>query len=258
MPGLRTRRCRSRTTSSNVESGPPARVKAGGGGHSGRRRALRVTAQRRRCHGGLYRASLGAGRDDGLGDFRPVVHDHPPASGRLRDFVHRLDVGVGQRGFRRRGAGAARAARSRQADHRAVREVDGPHPAGQFRDGDGMGTPRFRRHRRPSDADHGHFGGGDHIHLGHRVADRHLLRGLSLFVPRLRVHVHRLHRARDSRVPAGARRHVRRLRVLRRERRRPLFARFHRSAVEHGEGVGPHQAPADSRPSSWALREPPS
>ena len=50
---------------------------------------------------------------------------------------------------------------------------------GQFRHGDGMGTPGVRRHRRPPDADDGHLGGGDHVHLGHRVADRDLLRGLS-------------------------------------------------------------------------------
>ena len=31
--------------------------------------------------------------------------------------------------------------------------------------------------------DHGHFRGGDHVHLGPRIADRDLLRGLPVFVP---------------------------------------------------------------------------
>ena len=105
-------------------------------------------------------------------------------------------------------------------------------------------------------ADDGHLGGGDHLHLGHRVADRHLLRGLPLFVPGLRVHVRRLHRARHSRVPAGARRHVRRLRVLRRERGRPLLARFHRSAVELRRRSGTSPSTCRSRPSCSASRAP--
>src|ERR1700724_125572 len=90
-------------------------------------------------------------------------------------------------------SGAARTARPRQAHHGSIRQVDGPHPSGQFRDGDGMGTPRVRRHRRPTYLDHGHFRGGDHIHLGHRMANRVLLRGLPLFVPGLCVHVDRFH-----------------------------------------------------------------
>ena len=49
----------------------------------------------RTCHGGLHRSPLVACRADGVGHFGPVVHDHPPASRRLRDLVHRLDVGVG-------------------------------------------------------------------------------------------------------------------------------------------------------------------
>ena len=153
-------------------------------------------------------------------------------------------------------AGAARTARPRQAHHGSVREVDGPHPPGQFRHGDGMGTSRVRRHRRPSDLDHGHLRGGDHIHLGHRIADRHLLRGLPLLVPGLRVHVDRLHRARHSRLPAGAGGHVRRLRLVRCQRRRPLFARFHRGALEHGKRCGTSPSTCRSRPSSLASPEP--
>ena len=254
MPGRRIRRCRSRTTSSK-EKQPPATyvggrlsVDPGAAWLAGR------PLLHRSCHGGLHRSSLDAGRADGLGHFGPVLHDHPPASRRLRDLVHRLDVGVGQRGFRRRGA--------------ALREQLGLDKPITVQYAKWMGLilqgnfgMAMEWGRPVSDVI------GDRLTLtmvisvaaiiftwGIALADRDLLRGLPVFVPGLRVHVDRFHRARHSRVPAGSGRHVRRLRLVRCERGRPLFARFHRGALEHGKGVGPHQAPADPGHRPWRCR----
>ena len=247
MRGRRTRRCRSRTTSSKDKAAARQRTRRAACGRPGASLRCGSTAHRREgCHGRLYRSSLDAGGADGLGDFGPVVHDHPPAAGRLRDLVHRLDVGVGQRGVRRRGAGAARAARPRQAHLRPVREVDGPDPAGQFRHGDGMGTPRVRRHRRPSDADDGHFGGGDHLHLGHRACPS----GSTPRSARTRswttsfTFIGFIGLAIPGFLLALVVMYVG-FALLRREHRRALLARLHRGALEHGKGLGSHQAPAD-------------
>ena len=246
--GHRTPRCRSRSTSS--DRGAAARG-AGGrlppGAHERREQVLRRLILLAYVVRRLFLAVLTVWAISGA-----VLRDHPSASRRLRDLLYRLDVGVGKRGLGGRSEGFARAARSRPAYHRPIRQVDGAHAPGQFRHGDGMGAAGDRRHRRSSDADHGHLGGGDRLHVGTRSAHRHLFRRPPLLIPGLRVHVCRFHRSRDPGIPAGADRHVRRLRLFRRQRRRALLARVREAPWSWARVVGPDQCICRSRRSCWA------
>ncbi len=135
--------------------------------------------------------------------------------------------------------------RPRPAHLRAVLQVGEADRPGQLRHVDGVAAPGHRGDRRAPVADGGGLGGGAHPHLGPGVTDRDLLGGAAILRRRLRRDVHWLHRPGRPQLPARPGLALPRLRVLQRAHRRAVLARDAGRAVEHGQGLGSDEAPAD-------------